>query len=246
MNPVIEELYKTRTTIAVDGAVIPLHSEVSPHEGAFLSTLISQGPDIRKTLEIGCASGLSSLHICEALRGRTGAQHYIIDPFQMNQWRGAGVKALERACLREYAVLVESKSEVALPRLLEEHEGSFDLVFIDGWHTFDHTLLDCFYSLRLLRVGGYLVVDDCDMASVGKAVSYVSQYPCLRRVGHVTDYPANVLLRGLCQLAARAPLSLDRRHKLPLTLRKLVRRPNMIGFEKISSDIRQWNWYASF
>jgi len=246
VNPVIEEIYRTRTTIAADGAVIPLHSEVSPDEGAFLAQLIGKSADIRKTLEVGCASGLSTLHICEALRGRDGARHYAIDPFQRGQWRGAGLRALERAQLRDYVELLEERSELALPKLLHAHESSFDLIFIDGWHTFDHTLLDCFYSLRLLRVGGILVVDDCDMSSVGKAISYLGRYPCLRRIGQVTAYPANPVLRSLCQLAAHTPITLDQRHRLPLTLRKLVRRPNMVAMEKVCSDLRQWNWYEPF
>ncbi|MET0386015.1 MAG: class I SAM-dependent methyltransferase [Polyangiales bacterium] len=246
MNRVIEEISRTRTPVGAAGAVIPLNSEVSAHEGEFLYDMVKKSPKARKTLEVGCAEGLSTLHICDALKGREGAQHYVIDPFQMSQWHGAGVRALERAGLRQYATLIEERSEVALPKLLAQHENTFDLVFIDGWHTFDHTLIDCFYSLRLLAVGGLLVIDDCDMASVGKAVAYLSQYPCLRRIGDVTDYPQNALLRGLCHIARYTPISLDHRHKLPLTLRKLVRRPNMVALEKTCTDVRGWNWYAPF
>ena len=36
----------------------------------------------------------------------------------------------------------------------------FDFIFIDGWHTFDYTLVDMFYADRLLRIGGYLLIDD--------------------------------------------------------------------------------------
>lgn len=246
MNAVIEEIYKTRTTVAADGAVIRLNSEISAHEGAFLAEHVRRSAKVRKTLEVGCAYGLSALHICDALKGRPGARHYVIDPFQMVQWRGAGLKALERAGLRELVTLVEARSEIALPRLLEKHEGTFDLIFIDGWHTFDHTLLDCFYALRLLSVGGMLLIDDCDMASVGKAVAYLAKYPCLRKVGEVIDYPSNPFLRQLCRIGRHAPLSIDRRSKLPSALRKLVRRPNLIAFQKTASDKRDWDWYASF
>ena len=50
-------------------------------------------------------------------------------------------------------------------------------MFIDGWHTFDHTLLDLFYANRWIKVGGYIVIDDCNWSSVAKAVSYFSKYP---------------------------------------------------------------------
>jgi predicted O-methyltransferase YrrM len=46
--------------------------------------------------------------------------------------------------------------------LLERNE-KFDLAFIDGWHTFDHTLLDAFLSYRMLNIGGLLIIDDVQM-----------------------------------------------------------------------------------
>ena len=48
-----------------------------------------------------------------------------------------------------------------------------DLVFIDGWHTFDYTLVDAFYANELLRVGGYLVIDDAQHSGVAKCVRYI-------------------------------------------------------------------------
>jgi hypothetical protein len=120
---------------------------------------------------------LSSLHICKALQSRTRASHTIIDPFQTTQWDGVGVKHLEEAGIRFFN-LVEVKSEFALPRILEQGEGRFDFIFIDGWHTFDHTLLDCFYATRLLRVGGYLAIDDVIFPAVRRVVDFVLNYPC--------------------------------------------------------------------
>ena len=148
----------------------------------FLFDLISRDPAVRKTLEVGCAYGLSSLHICMALQGRPGAAHTIVDPFQNTQWDGVGTMHLERAGV-DFFELVEARSEFALPRILEENEGQFDFVFIDGWHTFDHTLLDSFYANRLLRVGGYLVIDDAGMPPVYRAISFLKNYPCYREIG---------------------------------------------------------------
>ena len=110
-----------------------LHSEVDHEEGALLFNTIRDDPSIGETLEVGCGFGLSSLHICKALHGRTKASHTIIDPFQMTQWGGAGVKNLEEAGIRFFN-LVELRSEFALPRILEQAEGKFDFIFIDRWH----------------------------------------------------------------------------------------------------------------
>jgi predicted O-methyltransferase YrrM len=61
--------------------------------------------------------------------------------------------------------------------LLRKQPESFDLIFIDGWHTFDQTMLDMFYANRLVRMGGYILVDDCNWESVAAAVSYYMNYP---------------------------------------------------------------------
>ena len=61
---------------------------------------------------------------------------------------------------------------VRLPRLL-----TFDMVFIDGYHTFDHALVDPVYANRLMLVGGYIVIDDCNWSSAANAVGSVAMYP---------------------------------------------------------------------
>jgi len=47
------------------------------------------------------------------------------------------------------------------------------MIFIDGWHTFDYTLLDLFYSFLLLKKNGYIVIDDALHPGVNKVVKYV-------------------------------------------------------------------------
>jgi len=42
-----------------------------------------------------------------------------------------------------------------------------------GMHLFDFTLLDLFYCAKLIRKGGYLVVDDVKMPAVAKVRAYV-------------------------------------------------------------------------
>jgi predicted O-methyltransferase YrrM len=246
MNPIAQEIYATRQTIASNGQSLKLNSsEISPDESRFLARQVESNPDCRKTLEIGCAFGLSSLAICHAMRDRIGAHHTIVDPFQSSQWQGAGVQALRRAGFNDFS-LVEELSEIALPSLLKEQGESFDLVFVDGWHTFDHTLLDCFYALRLLKVGGRLVVDDCDWPSVAKVFKYISQYPNIVKVDSLTEFPRQPVLNWACRLGAKIPLSDDLRHYLPGPMKRLIRRPNMICLQKTALDERSWTWYAPF
>lgn len=246
MSPdeLIHRIYETRSVVGRSGEAHYLHSEVDHEEGALLFNTIRDDLSIVETLEVGCGYGLSSLHICKALQSRTRASHTIIDPFQTD-WDSVGVKNLEEAGIRFFN-LVEVKSEFALPRILEQGGGRFDFIFIDGWHTFDHTLLDCFYATQLLRVGGYLAIDDVIFPAVRRVVDFLLNYPCyelFRSLGRVKS-------RSWKRVVARPVLSLiSPRMLAELFSRKVCRwiyedtDLRMVVLKKISEDRRNWDWH---
>ena len=187
-EPVIDDIFETGRLAGRDGRWQQLRGSISREEGWFLFDLIQGDPTIGQTLEVGCGQGISSLHICAGLRKRPGALHTIIDPWQrvprpgsLTPWEGTGALALERQGHGNHR-LIEDRSELALPKILEQGEGRFDLVFIDGWHTFDHTLLDSFYATRLLRVDGVLAIHDVWHPGVSRAVEFLMNYPCYEQV----------------------------------------------------------------
>lgn len=153
---------------------------IPPAEGLCLQSVFS-APDVRRTLEIGCAFGLSSMFICDSFaRKDVKCRHTIIDPYQSSVFSRTGIRNLEEAGLSGFE-LIEEPSELALPRLLSKAER-FDAALIDGYHTFDQTMVDLYYVNRLLRVGGYLALDDCNQPAVNRAVRYLLTYPCYRYV----------------------------------------------------------------
>ncbi|MBV9344250.1 MAG: class I SAM-dependent methyltransferase [Gammaproteobacteria bacterium] len=246
MNSVIEQIYATRQVVGKSGRVQELHSAIDKEEGEFLYRILSNDPTLVKTLEVGCACGLSSLYICEATRGRSGAHHTIIDPHQNSGYDGVGIRNLQQAGVG-HAQLIEERSEFVLPRLLEGGSGPYDFIFLDGWHTFDHTLLDSFYATRLLRVGGVLALDDADWESVGRVVDFLLSYPCYEELGRVTRVRARGWKGWLAPKLA-SPLS-TRRWKALLSrnaYRKIFeqRITRMIALRKRSEDARSWTWHS--
>jgi predicted O-methyltransferase YrrM len=245
MMRVIENIYEKGTVLGKSGRIHKLHSAIDPKEGEFLFNIIRNDPKVLCTLEVGCAYGLSSLYICSAIRERTGASHTIIDPFQNTQWDGVGIRNLEEAGI-DFFYLMELKSEFALPRLLEKKEGQFDLIFIDGWHTFDHTLLDCFYASRLLRLGGYLVVDDISFPSVRRAINFLKNYPCYEEC----DSVSRRVSKSWKKIIVRCLMSpIHRRTWIKILQPALYqdifddRVTRMVALQKTQEDSRSWDWH---
>jgi predicted O-methyltransferase YrrM len=89
---VIDQIRQKRTVTSADGQTYPIRQyPIDATEGRFLSEFIANRPNITRTLEAGCAYGLSSLYIADALADRPRAHHLIVDPFQHTDWHGIGV-----------------------------------------------------------------------------------------------------------------------------------------------------------
>jgi predicted O-methyltransferase YrrM len=169
-NEQIRKIYKNGT-IEIDGEEVKLTSAISPAEGFHLYDLIKRNK-YKNILEIGMANGLSALYITQALHENGGNKLISIDPFQSTQWKSAGVQNLQNANLDKYHELIEKKDYIALPELLAQNK-EFDLIFIDGMHLFDYTLIDVFYSILLCRIGGIIVIDDILHKAPTKVIKFI-------------------------------------------------------------------------
>lgn len=248
MNPIIEEIYRTKVVRDALGNEYPLTSGIDSAEGDYLSGIISSDMSIHNTLEVGCGYGLSSLYICDALRQRADPSHTIIDPNEMSLCHGVGVAQLQRAGISFFELITEP-SELALPALLRQRSAGFDLIFIDGWHTFDHVMLDMYYANLLVRNDGYIVMDDCQWASVSAAVSYYLSYPA-----YTALLEPGLAAQNLKQRMARAARILVPPRVARLLLPEIIydrpyRRisyPSMVALKKVSEDSRSYTWFKGF
>jgi predicted O-methyltransferase YrrM len=137
----------------------------------------------RTALEIGMASGTSSVVISQALRDNGGGRLTSVDPFQTaaDGYAGKGVASLAAAGLSDGHRLIEKLNYLALPELVAE-VARFDFVFIDGYHSFDYTFVDFFYADLLLNVGGVLAIHDTVMPGVYRAVRFIEELKPYKRL----------------------------------------------------------------
>lgn len=149
---------------------IKIHSAIKKEEGENIQKIIKKY-NLNNCLEIGMAYGISAFYI---LSSKKDIKLTSIDPYQKDekQWNSMGIKLLQYVKLNKRHNLIEELSYIGLPKLLNKNK-SYDFIFIDGWHTFDYTLLDFFYADKLLKLGGIIVIDDVLHKGVNKCIKYV-------------------------------------------------------------------------
>lgn len=246
-----QDIIEAKGFINAEGVFVDLHSAISSPEVQFLQELIGQCRP-KRTLEIGCALGISSLAICDFIG--PDAHHTIIDPFQSTDWNGYGRYNLSQAGFDNFE-LIEGRSEYELPRLCQQG-ASFDFVFVDGWHTFDHVLMEFFYINRMLPIGGIVAFDDIALPCLNRLMRYISRYPnyeCLGSRGHRENTSYRRWLYALRSFVGWISLPLGNRLRGELLHDGAVRSDASIGlngtmtaFRKTAEDGRGWAWYEPF
>ena len=234
-----------------EGREHPLKANISQEEGAFLQKILREVRPM-KTIEIGCAYGISSLFICAELQQTPDAFHTIIDSLQSTNYKNIGLTNLNRAEIDFYE-LIEKPSEIALPELLAQGK-KYDLGFIDGWHTFDHTLIDFFYLNRMLNVGGVILIDDVTYPSINQLMRYLLNYPCYKMIGQIEMHSPKRQL----EMALSLPLKLISR-LMPKKLsqktfagnishrhKNLKLNTSMVALMKTREDERPYTWFEAF
>jgi predicted O-methyltransferase YrrM len=256
MNEFLRSILASRSVKTEDDIERPLHANIDSKEGEFLQAIIRKYRP-RVTLEIGCAYGISSLYICEALRAVGGTKHIIIDPKQhlphglspKTGWEGIGLANLKRAGYADLIEFHEATSFECLPALFA-HGEKIDFAFVDGQHTFDYVLVDFFHVDKLLSVGGVAVFDDLDYPSIRKVARYVLTnlpYATLDRSKSRTSITSQIaslpFVRKLVKPELRVP---DRSLGIPPG--------NFMAVQKTAEDLigegngatRRWDTHVSF
>ncbi len=143
-----------------------------------------------ETMEIGCGVSTVVFAAC-------GAKHTVISPDPGEHER------VRDYCERvgvdiEQVVFRTGFSDVILPPLCRDR--IFDIIFIDGAHSFPYPEVDWHYSTKALNVGGLLIMDDVPVPAVAPLLRHMNVEPNWRFEGVFDDRAA-----AFTMLAAPAP-----------------------------------------
>jgi len=254
MNSVLESILATET-VSDGREILPLRHPDFPNlpvhldflEGTFLQRVIE---DLRPhvTLEIGCAYGISSLYICEALSQLNhDVRHIVIDPFQSTQWRGIGLRHARTAGFLSMIDFYEDRSEYVLPQLLKEGT-TIDFALIDGWHTFDQVMLEFYYLNRILHVGGVIAFDDANRRSINRVIRHALTYPAYRVYGTEAKQVNKLSLAGRARKALAIIPGADEMIRPDVLQRDwdLGILGSCVAIQKTANDVRSSGWDRTF
>lgn len=149
--------------------LIEVNSNISLNEGIEIFKIIKQYKP-KKVVEIGFATGISTLFILCALD--KNATLFSIDPYQKIQWNKFGLINVNN-------LLEELNLSKSMHNFIEDYSINFfnrtnelyDLVFIDGDHSYNGTMTDLIGSNKILKKNGLMIIDDVLHYDVKKALS---------------------------------------------------------------------------
>jgi predicted O-methyltransferase YrrM len=159
------------------------------YEGDLIFSIIREG-DFRRCLETGFHTGSTALYMTEAVSDRDGTVVSIC--LDDDETVARGSRLLQAAGHGEFHRLIRENSNTVLPELFRRGE-KFDLIFMDGWKTFDHLAFEMYFFNQLLVTKGAIVFDDAGLPSVRKAIRLLKSH-----YGYVeVDYAAHGQTRRL-------------------------------------------------
>ena len=151
-------------SFSAKGKSFGLTGTITAKEVEFFKKLITKE---MKVMDIGVGKGVSTALFSSICKENV----YGIDPFQTIEH----LKSCEILCetleIKKPVIIEKRTIECFNEPILENVK--FDFIFVDGYHTFDATLLDFLILEDKLKDGGMIAFHDCYYRSKQKAINFI-------------------------------------------------------------------------
>ena len=170
----------------------PIVGNILTDEVDFLyKTIVANG--FQNCLDIGVAKGVSFAAIAAGIKQNGGGTLYGIDPDQGSD-HSHSASRLCRLLDLPFTEIIEDQALYATAAIRSKVEA-LDFVFIDGWHTFDTTLVDFLLADDLVRPGGIVGFHDCYYPSKLKVIRFALSHRDYELLADVARPRFGMLLR---------------------------------------------------
>jgi predicted O-methyltransferase YrrM len=204
--PLLQKILATGNVQTLQGADVALGGLNAEYAIALYSAVKACRP--KTVIEIGMASGTASLAILAALNEiGDGGRLISLDPFQNDPkapWYGIGVANVQRAGFTASHTLLEQYDYLALPQMIATGQR-IQFAYVDGWHTFDYTLLDFFLLDKMMDPNGVVGFNDCGYRAVDRVLRFIKTHRKYDEidVGLAKDYRGRNLAISLVRRVLR-------------------------------------------
>lgn len=136
-----------------------------------------------------------------------------------------------------------------LPKLVDEGTRiQFD--FVDGWHTFDHTLVDFFYLDMMMDVGGVMILDDVGYPGLKRLAEFIVSnraYSYLDGAPRLTSDDWKSSAKSLARKALNRFVRDDMTPSLETrSIQESVGRCQLVALRKTANDNRRFDHFVPF
>ena len=253
MHPLVESVLETGVVTTPEGSQISAHSYIRRDECELIYRQVF-ALRARQAVEIGMAFGVSTLCLCDALsqvmpiNSATPPRLVVMDPDQNTGWRGVGIQQIATAGFSDLIDFREESSQQVLPDLVRQGQR-FEIAFIDGWHTFDHALVDFFYVDQLLDTGGVIIFDDVGYQSINAVVRFILSNRDYELVEALYEPPTPAVnrMKRAAKRCLRRLMQTD--HDPSPEHRKLFSLlvfAHSVALRKKGQDQRRWDHFSAF
>ncbi|MDJ0894610.1 MAG: class I SAM-dependent methyltransferase [Alphaproteobacteria bacterium] len=172
--PAYDVLHRLWTTGHAEGEPTPHARGELPRGHCAILFNVVRALRPNRTLEVGLGKATSAVTILSGCEENPAhVEHVAIDPLQTSSYLANGVKNVHAAGYGKKFRVLEHMSCVGMPVLFIQERLSFDFVFIDATHMFEHTMLEWFYADRMIPIGGVVLFDDANAPAVSSVVNFV-------------------------------------------------------------------------
>ena len=247
----LEKIFATRTIQDTGGMHIPLHSNTSMEQGIFLQKMFDLVKP-KRSLEVGFAYGISTLFILEKHRENNSEDeaHIVIEPD--DYWGTAAVHNITQEGLLRYLQIRKNYSDKILTQLFHENYR-IQYAYIDTTKQFDVVMQDFYFINKLMDIGGVIILDDCGggWPGIQRVARFINTLPHYKKLeGHI-ELKYSVKKKMAKYFVSSIIRMLPFKKKLYETIdfktdKELGINYCCIAFQKISEDIRNWDWDRTF